>query len=243
MAMKKAENTDPQKPDYMSFVKMEQSSKVLALGEAIVKNLSDSHDTTARWMAYYVAELMEKASSTQGKDKEDYEKRCFDTILKLWQHKSFYPDDSLPFRDYDSIFKTLRRIDPSEDMPFYVNRGKEITEENEEVQTYVKIALVIDKAVKIWFEYILNQAIQSATGDIALSDLNAILNLEKDDFESITINVILRGLDNEGTQSADSNTIDREVIEEKVEILKAFDSFNQEMLGVLEERLQNMQGE
>jgi hypothetical protein len=222
---------------------MEQSSKVLALGEAIVKDLSDSHNTTARWMAYYVAQLMEKARSAQGKDKEDYEKICFDTILELWKNKSFYPDDSLPFRDYDSIFKTLRRIDPSADMPFYVNKGKEITERNEEVQTYINIALVIDKAVKIWFEYILNQAIQAATGDTALDYLQAILNLKKDDFEHLTIKVILRGLENEDDSLSDSDTIERKVIAEKIEILKAFDSFNKEMLSVLEGRLQNMQGE
>ena len=222
---------------------MEPSDSVLALGIAISQDQSNSYDVTARWMACYIAEMIQAVETAQGENKADLQSKCYETILKLWHHKSFYPDDSLPFRDYDSIFKTLNRIDPSEDVPFYVNRGKTITEKNEEVQTYINIALVIDKVVKIWFEHILNQAIQAATGDAAISYLKAVLNLEEDDFDYITINTILRGLANEETPLNSKNAVNKKIIEEKIETLKTFNSFSQELLADLEEQLLKTQDE
>ena len=61
------------------------STKIIKLGEKIVDELllSNGVDTLSKWMAHYIAELIEKVKNSEGEEKEKYEKECFETILKL----------------------------------------------------------------------------------------------------------------------------------------------------------------
>lgn len=61
------------------------STKIIKLGKKIVDELllSEGVDTLSKWMAHYIAELIEKAKNAEAEEKEKYEKECFETILKL----------------------------------------------------------------------------------------------------------------------------------------------------------------
>jgi hypothetical protein len=69
---------------------------IIKLGEKLVKELDlvDSKNTLARWMAHYLAELIENIDKAESKkEKKILQKECCDVILKVWSQK-----ESLPIR-------------------------------------------------------------------------------------------------------------------------------------------------
>ncbi len=68
----------------------EMKEQVISLGKALVKELElePGVDTLARWMAHYIAEQIAIAENATDDKKVEAESRCFETILKLWQHRS-----------------------------------------------------------------------------------------------------------------------------------------------------------
>ncbi|WP_268125462.1 hypothetical protein [Roseivirga pacifica] len=97
------------------------SKEIIDLGKTIVKelNLEPGVDTLARWMSHYIAEKITQVEEFTGKAKEQAEKECFDTILKLWEHRSSALRGSSFLRDFDKLFETLQKLDPNRDSPFY----------------------------------------------------------------------------------------------------------------------------
>ena len=67
---------------------------VIKLGEKLVKelNLEDSNNTLARWMAHYIAGLIEKINlATSEENRKHLQQECCDLILKLWSKKEDLP--------------------------------------------------------------------------------------------------------------------------------------------------------
>jgi len=213
---------------------MESSDRVLALGQEIAKNLTNSHDVTGRWIAYYIAELMQKAENAKDEERASIERTCYDTILKLWSHNSSYPADSLPFRDYDAVFKTLMRIDPNNETPFYARNDVAAPNENSDAQIYLDMALVIDDSVRILFEQILECVIQAKPGDVAIGYVKALLGLEDDD--SLHLHTILRSLYSMETE-IDAESANRKQIEDKIAKLEFLSHFTQDTLDSLRQQL------
>src|SRR6266568_861860 len=88
--------------------------RAIRLGKALVHELEPdgSVDTLSRWMAHYIAEqlvILEDSSSDMGA-----KQRCFDTILKVWQHRAELPDGCRPFENFEPIFQVLNRLGDNE---------------------------------------------------------------------------------------------------------------------------------
>ena len=77
----------------------EMRKRIINLGKALIEELGldPGVDTLARWMAHYIAEQMTIAENATGDDKIEAEQHCFETILKLWQHRSSLPNGRRPF--------------------------------------------------------------------------------------------------------------------------------------------------
>ncbi|WP_443661983.1 hypothetical protein [Clostridium sp.] len=73
--------------------------RIINLGKALVEELGldTGVDTLARWMAHYIAEQMGIAKDAKETEKVKAERRCFETILMLWQHQSFISNGRRPF--------------------------------------------------------------------------------------------------------------------------------------------------
>lgn len=113
---------------------------VVALGEKLVRELElePGHDTLAKWMAHYVAELIHKAQSIpdDGPGKAEAEKECAEAILKLWDHVGSLTNKVHPFRSFTPILEFLGRLSkanpfyfPTEELPIsnkWVERAEEI---------------------------------------------------------------------------------------------------------------------
>ena len=91
----------------------EAQKRVINLGKQIVDELNDGdkRNILPRWIANYIAEKINLAETSKGKEKEKYQKECFELILKLWSKRSYFPNDKKPFENYDLIFKALAEID------------------------------------------------------------------------------------------------------------------------------------
>lgn len=151
------------------------------------------------------------------------QKKCFDIVLELWQHKSRFPSDSLPFRDYTSVFNTLKRIDPPNATPFYI---REISETSEDIKPYIDMPLLVDKTVRIWFDYIFKQAIKATISGTSLRYLEATVDI--DDNSKLLYELM---------RSFDEDLCDADDLRKNIDVLTRFSKFNDEMIECIKDDL------
>jgi hypothetical protein len=94
---------------------------LLALGGKLVAELKlvESTDTLARWMAHYVAELIEAAKRAPEDQQSNAKTRCAEAILGLWAHRGALPPAIRPFEDLKPVIELLETLDPDLDHPYY----------------------------------------------------------------------------------------------------------------------------
>ncbi len=95
----------------------------MSLGKLLVNELGldPGTGTLQRWMAHYLAELIVLADSAGENEKPNAQKRCYETILELWEQRQILPDGSRPFENFEDIWKTLERLDSLNAHPFYTS--------------------------------------------------------------------------------------------------------------------------
>jgi hypothetical protein len=112
---------------------------VLDLGRALVNELGldDSVDTLGRWMAHYIAELIEDADTCDTADRAAKMSTSADIILKLWEHRHQLSERKRPFLDLEPILRAIQSLDPSDEtlryFPASMMEAKD-TDENAETK-------------------------------------------------------------------------------------------------------------
>lgn len=78
---------------------------VLDLGRALVEELSldPGVDTLSRWMAHYIAELIEDTNTAKVEDRPAKLVKCADAILDLWERRHQLPNGKRPFEDWEPV--------------------------------------------------------------------------------------------------------------------------------------------
>ena len=81
---------------YLSYHPMatsETKEQIIRLGEILVASLGEKHEVSpaCHWMSHYLAEQMTAADTTFGEEREQAQKSCFDTILRLWKARRDFP--------------------------------------------------------------------------------------------------------------------------------------------------------
>jgi hypothetical protein len=117
-------------------------------------------------MAYYIGEQIALAGHAKGADKAAAERKCFETILALWKHRSFLPDGHRPFESFEPIFRALARLDPQTTRVFYHyldwhDLRKEKAESNV-VEKLIDFIFQIDGIARTLIQEALNQATTAA---------------------------------------------------------------------------------
>jgi hypothetical protein len=86
--------------------------RIRPLGQKLVEELelADGVDTLGKWMAHYVAQLIEEAEKAKGEDRQRAETRAFEAILQLWRHRHHYPDGRRPFESFEPLLAALHRL-------------------------------------------------------------------------------------------------------------------------------------
>ena len=217
----------------------------MSLGNLLLKEFSSGPyvDTISRWMVFYIAEQIKLSNKSNGKKKIEAEKRCFDMILKLWKHRSYYPNSNRPFEKFDIIFKVLERLDPDNKRPYYFSDNllsDPPKYRSEELTQWLNLALGIDEAVRVWMEFIFNQATKGITDSKSIEWLK-YSNLIFDEMDDTTIiNIILED------DIISGNSSNKDLVKEKQKLLKSrisklkkYVKFNKDLLILFQQELNN----
>lgn len=81
------------------------------LGKLLVAQLADT-DTLGRWMAHYIASLMNEVETATGERALELRAQCSTEILKLWNHGSGLPGNDRPMSSFEPILRALEKLDP-----------------------------------------------------------------------------------------------------------------------------------
>ncbi|WP_254330849.1 hypothetical protein [Paenibacillus sp. MZ03-122A] len=229
--------------NYLSSQLMEDSEiqkRTMNLGKALVKelNLDPGVDTTARWMAHYIAEQIEIAEHSSGIQKQEAEERCFETILKLWNHRSAFPRGSRPFESFEPILRTLARLDPENDRHFFFENRKDTTDNvPEEVQKWLDIADGIDEATRVWLKYVFEQSALAATDDSTIEWLENSAALQEGDSFSVIFQELYSDVEDIWGEGKKENERKRKIIESRIRKLESFSELNELLLGEYRDEL------
>lgn len=74
-------------------------------------------DITNRWMAFHLADLLDRAKKAPPAEKTAAEQQCVDLILKLWMHRAEMQGHRRPMKGFEGVFRYLERI--GQDQPVY----------------------------------------------------------------------------------------------------------------------------
>jgi hypothetical protein len=145
----------------------EHCEATLELGRKLTKELGidQSVDTLGRWMAHYIAELIQDAEKAHPEERPAKMRACCDAILNLWKHRHTLSNGKPPFEELEPLLRTLKSLDPEDDTPRYVRSIRTVAnaaEKNDEAETWLKLVDSLDYSAKILIWYCLTQAAQNA---------------------------------------------------------------------------------
>ncbi|WHX24913.1 hypothetical protein QNH47_12035 [Virgibacillus halodenitrificans] len=215
------------------------------LGKTLVKelNLDPGVDTLGRWMAHYIAEQIETAEKSDGTLKAKAEQRCFETILKLWEHRASMPNGVRPFESFEPIFNVLKKLDPENRQPYYYNKNEKTLEpENinlneKDLEKLLELAEGIDKVVRVWLEYILEQAALCANNEQTKEWLENSIAVKDNDEFSIIFRLLPEDIWEE--DKSDKERM-RDSINFRIKQLEAFNEFNHNLLLIYKKELEDV---
>lgn len=141
--------------------------EVLTLGRKLVDELGQEPrvDTLSRWMAHYIAELIDAALNAAPEERAAAERKCFETILELWEHRAELPDGRRPLENLEPIVRALESLDPDNETPRYfrfVRRTIDRVKEGPHTLSLLDFVDGIDSTARILIGYKLADAARSA---------------------------------------------------------------------------------
>ncbi len=139
----------------------------MAIGRALIKELSiePGDDTLCRWMAHYIAELIEGAETATAEDRSEKLAKCAEAILTLWMHRYELPNGKRPFEEFEPIIRAIESLDPDNDTPRYFRSVRNTIDKSEEssgARKWLELADGLDYSAKVLIRYCLEQASQDA---------------------------------------------------------------------------------
>ena len=128
--------------------------EVAALGRKLVDELGGERrvDTLARWMAHYVAELIDGARDAPPAERGAARGECFEKILELWDHRAALPNGRRPFENLEPIMRALESLEPGNDARRYcgsVGSAMGASDEGPAMQSVVEFVNSVDHAARI----------------------------------------------------------------------------------------------
>jgi hypothetical protein len=210
------------------------------LGNKIVEELGQdqSRDTLARWMAHYIAELIEAARRATGEDQQTRMDMCARAILDLWRHQTLLPTGTRPFEELAPILRTLESLDPNPDnLRYYRLQIAAIHDDAEEEETkrWLRIAKHLDFSARILIRYCLTCAADSALNKseewVALSQAAGL----EEEVELQTFRLLVEERDLLKANTADE--IKRKEIADRITRLEQVREMMSQVLAHLQEHL------
>jgi hypothetical protein len=97
----------------------------------------DGVDTLGRWMAHYVAELIDKAEhGATASERTKARKSVTETILRIWEYRASLPGNTYPLAPYKNVLKVLDRLPPNENLLRYISHYGETKREHRAIELF-----------------------------------------------------------------------------------------------------------
>lgn len=219
------------------MVSSETQERAISLGKALVQELrlEPGVDTLSRWMAHYVAEQIAIAENATGDEKSEAEQRCFDTVLKLWECRASLPNGRYPFKGFEAIFKALNKIDPDNSQSYYFDdshfqataNNDGISElQTDEVQSWINIALCIDRAARVLIDFSFKQAACNAADEKTVAWLKTATGISDDNENDFSVIIRLIGEIQEDDYNEETLEKMRQGLRLRIEKLDTFTEFS-----------------
>ncbi len=212
----------------------------LELGKRLVKELGldQSVDTLGRWMAHYIAELIQDAEKASAEEKPEKMQACSVAILNLWEHRRMLPDGKRPFEELEPILRTLESLNPEDDTPRYFRSVRAVVddaEENDETKSWLKLIDGLDYSAKILIRYCLTQAAQNALNKslewVSLAEAAVV----DESAESPLVHMIVE--EDSLLKASDPDEKEKKHIEDRIERLESFAKMAMEVAKELKQKL------
>ena len=216
---------------------------VLDLGQALVEELGldPGTDTLGRWMAHYIAELIEEAETAKVEERPAKFGQCADAILKLWEHRHQLPSGKRPFEGLEPILRAIESLDPTDNTPRYFRSQRmaaDETEENDEPRKWLKLVDGLDYSAKILIRYCLAQAAQTALDKsrkwVALAEAAGV----EDSIELPVLRIITD--ESDLLKGSDLNVRARKLIEDRINRLDGFKVMVEVLASALRRQLKQV---
>jgi len=205
------------------------SDKILELGKKLVEQLGleMSTDTLSRWMAHYIAELLATVEGTCGDERITAEKRCFEAILALWEHRSEYPGNKKPFSDLAPVIRAVESLDPDDNTPRFFRSAFPDDDESKNIdpdaREWIKVASGLDYTAKLLIGDCLREAAGKAVDNCQRWAALAAAAGAEPGVPEVIVRFIVD--DDAALQESDPNITQRRHIEGRLERLAAFAKF------------------
>lgn len=225
---------------------MELSSRdkaILSLGINLTKELGldDGVDTLSRWMAHYIAELIQDAENANDDEKPAKLDRCRDAILALWRHRYELPYGKRPFNEIEPILSALESLDPENDMPRHfrsIGLPKTKIAEDDPAQFWLKIIEGLDYSSKILIRYCLTQAAEKTLKRseewVELAEAAGI----EEGVDSIVIRLIAD--EDDLLKDSDVDESARERLQDRINRLEAIQKLTTTLCAELNQKIQQL---
>lgn len=172
-AMKEIEtvgsNTPHHIPESSSSRPMVESVRfepVMALGRKLVSTLGveERIDTLSRWMAHWIADLMQSVENSAGDERAQRASACADAIMKLWAHRNVLPSGKRPFESLEPVLRALESLDPDADRFRYSDLLSEVRRPGKETasEDWLNRARAVDRAARALVKHCVTVASNAA---------------------------------------------------------------------------------
>ena len=207
--------------------------RIITLGKALIEELSlePGVDTLSKWMAHYVAEQIVATENVSEEAKSEAERQCFETVLKMWQHRSTMPSRQRPFEKFEPIFRALDRLDPENDNSFYFQLPYSSSTESADapesiaanVQNWIDIALAVDRAARVLIDVAFHQAARSAADEKTRTWLKNAAGLPDGEDRSVVIRLLSSYQDDDSKEGFERSQRQQEgTLRSKIDKLDVF---------------------
>lgn len=179
-------------------------------------------------MINYLAEQIDMAETTSS---QETKRKCFETIIKLWESRSSFPNGARPFESLEPVFSVLDSLNTESSIPrYYINRvpEKNWSQEDESVIKRLEMIKMLDSNARVLISFLLEQAVDEAVTDEAREWIDAVSGIER--VPEIDFLVRFYG------EKIDPKKDKAEKLQKRIEELKAFE----EMSRTVRQNLENL---
>lgn len=204
-------------------------------------DLDQSVDTLGRWMAHYIAELINDTENASAEERPTKMRACSEAILSLWKHRHELPSGKRPFETLEPILRTLESLDPNDDTPRYFRTVRSAAEEGDDdgdTKSWLKIIDGLDYSAKILIRYCLSQAAKNALDKSAEWVLLAEAVGEEDGIEFPVIRIIVDETNLLKEPDPDGET--RKQLEDRLSRLEGFTNMATALTSQLRQKIQKI---